>query len=206
MQVFLPYASFSESLRCLDKRRLAKQRVEAKQLIDVILGRPTASGKPRKGWSNHPAAVMFRRYLPALIEYYNLSLCEHVLRGGKNEKLQPEDLDGKVEYPWWIGVEEVHASHRSRLLMKGKIDLVAERIRNHSHDRSANRWLKTRGFPPLNECRMPDHDRIHMYLNKINAPHITKANYYEQFGWTDDPTIEYSWPGETPEDGIRVLR
>lgn len=36
MQTFLPYISFEESAACLDYRRLGKQRLEAKQLLNAI--------------------------------------------------------------------------------------------------------------------------------------------------------------------------
>ena len=49
MQTFLPYKSFKQSLQSLDYRRLGKQRVEAFQILNVLLGRTET-----KGWSlNH---------------------------------------------------------------------------------------------------------------------------------------------------------
>ena len=50
MQTFLPYKSFKDSFKVLDYRRLGKQRVEAYQILNVLLGRTKT-----KGWSNHPA-------------------------------------------------------------------------------------------------------------------------------------------------------
>lgn len=38
MQTFLPYADFSMSAKCLDYRRLGKQRVEAMQILNAIRG------------------------------------------------------------------------------------------------------------------------------------------------------------------------
>ena len=40
MQVFLPYPDFKKSLESLDNKRLGKQRVEAKQILNVLLNRP----------------------------------------------------------------------------------------------------------------------------------------------------------------------
>lgn len=118
IQTFLPYPSFRESLACLDYRRLGKQRVEAYQLIGTILGWPTKSGKPRKGWTNHPAAVMWRQYIEALKFYYNLSIEEWVQRG-YNNTMQPIAYNTiELEFPHWIDDEAFHASHRSNLLRK----------------------------------------------------------------------------------------
>ena len=48
MQTFLPYKSFENSVKSLDYRRLGKQRVEAKQILNVLLNRTET-----KGWRNH---------------------------------------------------------------------------------------------------------------------------------------------------------
>lgn len=53
MQTFLPYPSFRESAKCLDNKRLGKQRVECIQIIKAI-------NNPKYGWQNHPAVKMWR--------------------------------------------------------------------------------------------------------------------------------------------------
>lgn len=53
MQTFLPYPSFAESARVLDRQRLGKQRVEVLQLLRALTGQT-------KGWANHPAALKAR--------------------------------------------------------------------------------------------------------------------------------------------------
>ena len=45
MQTFLPYPSMGQSVRCLDYRRLGKQRVEALQILNALDGKS-------KGWTN----------------------------------------------------------------------------------------------------------------------------------------------------------
>ena len=54
MQTFLPYRDFKQSFRVLDYRRLGKQRVEAHQVLNVLLGRTTTGG-----WRNHPITRMW---------------------------------------------------------------------------------------------------------------------------------------------------
>ena len=206
MQVFLPYADTVNSLYALDDARLRKQRVEARQLIDTILDRPTASGKPRKGWYNHPAAVMFRQYVPYLVTYYNLSLIVYEERGGKNIKLQPEPITDEVEIPHWFGDSVIHASHRSRLLFKGKVDVLAERIRLFTGKRAANAWLAKNKFPPLNMFRQGEYEAVSSLLDEMNAPVANVKNHYASFGWTEPDNIEYAWPGETPAEPTRTIR
>ncbi len=226
MQVFAPLPDVLDSLQTLDKRRLAKQRVEAKQLIDTILDRPmvtqTGELKSRTGWRNHPAAVMFRQYLPYLIYYYNLSLAVHEQRGGKNDKLGLEplllDTPGVVnqphmirslndmETPHWWGDDEIHSTHRSRLLLKGKMDVLADRIVKHIGARGANAWLKFHGFPSINECRNPEWREITELLDDMGAEQSTMPNHYHQFGWLESDDMEYLWPGEYPGEPNKLLR
>jgi hypothetical protein len=57
MQTFLPYYSFEESAKCLDYRRLGKQRVEVYQIINILEGKNKTNG-----WVNHPAVKMWIGY------------------------------------------------------------------------------------------------------------------------------------------------
>lgn len=118
MHTFLPYPDFRKSAEVLDWRRLGKQRVECKQLINALLD-PT-----RKGWQNHPATNMWRGHLAALA-LYGLRCCEEWRRRGYQDSLLPffeahlaPDNPAECSFPPWLGREEVHASHRSNLLRK----------------------------------------------------------------------------------------
>ena len=116
MQTFLPYPDFIDSLLALDKKRLGKQRVEAWQILDILLF-PNKFRKS-KAWFNHPAVLMWKGYEDALIEYYNISLEAFEYYGGNNIKLKPIFINYKPKYPKWLGNEKFHASHRSNLLRK----------------------------------------------------------------------------------------
>lgn len=109
MQTFLPLPEFSESLRVLDMRRLGKQRVEARQLLDAIKG--------INRWKFHPAAKMWVGFETALIHYSNLAIEEWIKRGYNNTmKIFP--VSQNIIYPCWFGSDSFHASHRSNLLRK----------------------------------------------------------------------------------------
>lgn len=109
MQTFIPYTDFDLCARALDYRRLGKQRVECKQILNAI---ERGSG----GWANHPATRMWRGYEPALRQYMRAIILEWISRGYKNNMEIPEPEDYELP-PWW-GREEIHASHRSALLEK----------------------------------------------------------------------------------------
>ena len=79
MQTFLPYKSFDKSFKVLDYRRLGKQRVEAMQILNVLLGRTKT-----KGWVNHPATKMWKGYENALKQYLNKCIDHWIARGYNN--------------------------------------------------------------------------------------------------------------------------
>jgi hypothetical protein len=120
VQTFLPYPSFSESAAVLDMARLGKQRVETLQLLRAN----TVAGY---GWRNHPAAKMWRGYLPALTAY-GLAMTDAWIAAGRADTVRPQlrefapDVDGisesDLEMPPWLGDEAFHLSHRSNLLRK----------------------------------------------------------------------------------------
>jgi hypothetical protein len=109
MQTFLPYPDFNKSLECLDYRRLCKQRLEAKQILNALNGKST-------GWVNHPATKMWKGYKDALSLYYDLSIDEWVRRGYRNTMQKTNITTNK--FPQWFGMEVFHAAHRSNLLRK----------------------------------------------------------------------------------------
>jgi hypothetical protein len=116
MQTFLPFASFDRSAQCLDDKRLGKQRSECRVIADNVLG-------IADGWSRHPAVRMWEGYLPALLRYWKAIVVEWKGRGYQDSTwLQLNDFIKDVGLvgpdPWWIGVEEFHASHRSKLVEK----------------------------------------------------------------------------------------
>lgn len=114
MQTFLPYPNFEETARCLDYRRLGKQRVEAFTILKILRGL-TEGG----AWKRHPAVRMWEGCVGCLIVYYNTIIKEWSYRGYKNIKLGYEAvymLD--TIPPNWLGRDDFHASHRSNLLRK----------------------------------------------------------------------------------------
>ena len=125
MQTFLPHPSFFDSARCLDRARLGKQRIEARQLITAL--------RQGGGWANHPAARMWCGYTDALGAYYDVVITEWVLRGYRNTmpyfydagdgfSFAQHSLDqGQIPLPPWLGDPAFHASHRSNLLRKDPV-------------------------------------------------------------------------------------
>lgn len=118
MQTFLPYKSYTESAKCLDYRRLGKQRVEAWQILQTLLGKSD-------GWKNHPAVKQWKGYEYSLCEY-GYEICAEWRHKGYKDTLLPKFLAVKKKLsdrslPDWLGYEPYHASHRSNLLRKDAV-------------------------------------------------------------------------------------
>ena len=119
MQTFLPYPDFRISAKCLDYRRLGKQRVEVLQLLNALRGES-------KGWRNHPAAIMWEGCEHALVIYGIIMCDEWIVRGYTDtirDKLEILDKEYNRDFyilPSWIFDDSFHASHRSNLLRKDK--------------------------------------------------------------------------------------
>ena len=115
MQTFLPYGDFKMTAKCLDNRRLGKQRVEAHQILNILLDRTKT-----KGWRNHPAVLMWLGYEDCLKCYYNTILQEWIDRGFNNT-MKFERHRSPHASPAWLGNDAFHTSHRSNLLRKDPV-------------------------------------------------------------------------------------
>lgn len=117
MQTFLPYQDFETTARCLDYRRLGKQRVETMQIMNALCGLST-------GWVNHPATQMWEGHEETLVNYQIAIVGEWVERGYTDNVCMQKTLEafehlrGPFSDPWWLGRPEFHDSHKSNLLKK----------------------------------------------------------------------------------------
>lgn len=113
MQTFLPYADFIKSAKCLDYRRLGKQRVEARQIYDILIGNTKSNA-----WINHPCVKMWKGYENALASYHNTIIAEWIFRGYKNNmSLLNVDISKEIIMPEWLN-DEFCSYHRATLLYK----------------------------------------------------------------------------------------
>ena len=113
MQTFLPYPTFEDVATVLDYRRLGKQRVEGVYILR-ILSTPDYVGP----WAHHPAVKMWRGYESALKLYVNIMIKAWKERGYRNTLPYYEVNPGEICFPWWLGDERLHDSHKSNLLRK----------------------------------------------------------------------------------------
>jgi hypothetical protein len=119
MQTFMPYTNYLDTARILDYRRLGKQRVEAKQILNALDGKS-------KGWRNHPATKMWRGYEGSLA-LYGLTMCSVWKERGYQDSLTPffqerlnreKDNAGTIWLPDWVSNPDLQLSHQSNLIRK----------------------------------------------------------------------------------------
>lgn len=113
MQTFLPYDDFEQTARCLDWRRLGKQRVETWQILQTLIGNS-------QSWKNHPAVKMWQGYEFALVEYGLITCTEWISRGYRDTmRVRFRAIRSlNFDLPQWLGDKEFHLSHRSNLVRK----------------------------------------------------------------------------------------
>lgn len=70
MQVFVPYPEPIKVAQCLDAKRLNKQVIECRQILDAIDGKGN-------GWFHHPVTAMYKPYREWLSYYANCLDCFH---------------------------------------------------------------------------------------------------------------------------------
>jgi Pyrimidine dimer DNA glycosylase len=117
MQTFLPYPDYERSVGCLDMKRLGKQRVEAWQILEILI-----NGRSRGAWSNHPAVKMWKGSERGLY-LYGIAVCQEWIRRGYVDNMHSRFIAARnsafgAHWPWWFGDDRFHASHRSNLLRK----------------------------------------------------------------------------------------
>ena len=126
MQTFLPHISFQKSAQCLDYKRLGKQRVEAKQILNAL-----DPEYDKKGWKTHPATMMWKGYEECLKYYTNCMITEWKKRGYNNTMEYYAVNTDDIKYPPWLGIPEFHKSHRMNLLRKD-YDYYADHFQKES--------------------------------------------------------------------------
>ena len=120
MQTFMPYSNFKQTAKCLDYRRLGKQRVEAHQILNTLnfkrQGITHKNGR-KIGWMNHPAVLMWEGYEESLKQYMNVMIQEWIDRGYNNTMRKYPIRKKNLIHPQWITKDFIKA-HRSNLLRK----------------------------------------------------------------------------------------
>lgn len=215
MQTFLPYRptmsdctdewSFANSAKVLDSRRLNKQVLEASQILDILCGK-YADARYR----NHPAVLQWAGHEWVLLDYLtDMCLeakarkirCSIFDRLSAYNCLMPHQASGQL--PEWMENEQVFASHRSRLLFKGRCDSALEALKSFTRPPKGvtiRFWLISDDSPIVvsdeyvknRQMQMRDLEQIedHCIKYRVEIP----PNHYLQFKWSEPINLPYVWP------------
>ena len=184
MQTFLPSPDYIVSSQSIDKVRLNKQITECYQLLNANL----ADG----GWQHHPAAKMWRGYEGSLVCYAKACFHEFVKRGGSKTHKSWHKIQNQygglrdVRLPW-LGHEEFHSSHRSRLLHKGNLDIIAKSL-PRKPEKFLKQYFESSCQIAVRELTVAQSADLWRYLD------CKGDNWYNQFGWAERPSDNYIWP------------
>jgi len=119
VQTFLPYRNYARCAAVLDRQRLGKQRLEARQILSANLRGEGA------GWRNHPVTVKWRGFELSLAKY-GMAVCTEWSRRGYRDEQYDWFLDRHIELeeagnvdasPPWI-TDAMCSIHRAALLGK----------------------------------------------------------------------------------------
>lgn len=122
--------SFVKSMEYLDGKRLGKQRVEACQILEILLDEPFTPKNllslipfERKfgAWTRHPAVIMWKGHEEWLKLYLACAIGEWRSRGYTNTIVVPPYNTSVQAPPFWLGDEQFHKSHRSNLMRKNPV-------------------------------------------------------------------------------------
>ena len=119
MMTFIVVGDFILNAQLLDGMRLGKQRVEAMQILNILIAK-LKSQLPvgtKQAWVNHPIVKAWEGYIPALQYYTNCIILEFIKRGGDNN-MELYNIAEPIVYPWWTQWERLQHSHRAMLLRK----------------------------------------------------------------------------------------
>jgi hypothetical protein len=123
VNTFMLSSDYKITAKLLDRQRLGKQRVEAKQIIEAIASLYIHDGSkwvpnpnPSK-WMHHPATRMWLGYATNLMVYFNVITQEWIERGYKNNLLFYTDNLSYIQPPWTYW-KQVHYSHMASLMRK----------------------------------------------------------------------------------------
>ena len=111
--------------------------------------------------------------------------------------------DSSTDFPPWMGDKDFHASHRSRLLFKGRTDAILAALKSyHNFKNFANVkfWLVSDfcsvvisdSFVKTNIFSENDLKQIEEWLVKNKVTVL--PNHYLQFCWEEPDNILYVWP------------
>lgn len=180
----------------LDNKRLWRQMIEAKKILETLLEiAPPFHQTTVNQWQGHENF---------LLQYCLVLTDEAWDRGMKSFGIKAQLMTLAKKYrlntnnpipPDWFGRPDIHSSHRGYLLLRGEVDAICESIKKHHKVRSINKWLKLRGFKAKAQLDDADFRSLEDYCNKNKVDRSIKS-WYAQWGWKERLESEIITPND----------
>lgn len=212
MQTFTASYNLTENAKTLDSKRLFKQLLEGKIILDILVNNKSG------GWSKHPATLAWKNFEIGLFWYlraiwnecqkretaldsqlfdqcYKLIL-KIKLGGGYIDCDENNRKVAKICLPKWWGREDILISHRSRLKAKGLIDVYCAAIKKQFKVKKLDVFLKDKFGKTKNQLRFDDVNKLDrlLALAKVDCRSFIKQNHYNFPQWSKIPyNLDYVW-------------
>ena len=126
MITLLPVKSFVKSMEFLDTLTLDRQRIEAAMILEVLTEEDylphvkfvSPFNREFIHWFKCPSVQMWKGYEEWLKLYIACAIGEFKFRGHSSNIATPKYDTSLQDPPEWLGLEELHASHRSNLIRR----------------------------------------------------------------------------------------
>ena len=160
MNIFMPEITCGNSVQTLDDRRLIKQILECRQIVEA--NRRIKAGETKVGWASHPV-VRFYRDKEAFVLFYGLSACyEYSYRFDKHHAY--EEWFNKEYYGHhWLGLDYniIYCEKRDGGLYEAKIEYdytdtdEPNRIHREFRDKLIKKWGNDKSSPKWTNRHRP---------------------------------------------------
>jgi hypothetical protein len=207
MNTFLASWDLKENASLLDNKRLLKQLIEGKQILDIIVNNKSG------GWSNHIIVKIWKNSPWGLFHYIftiwqelqkrKIAVrsklffeCQQLIHTYNNKvgwhiynPYQPEYK--KSVMPLWFGRADILKGMRSRLKCKGEADRFSETIKKHLKLKNINNWLLGFCGKLKNELNYADVLNLKNFIDSKKIK-VTIKNHYGSF--RENPRGQYIFP------------
>ena len=177
MNTFLPYPNFEKSTKCLDNKRLGKQRIEAWQIYNAL--KNGKYGKCIKGYGEHDFCV-----------HNSTTKKIHCVNCGK-KKIKTAWYNHPITQMWKgyelsllvygfiICKEWRERGYKDKMLYKFAEE-IDELLNKDGFDNKCPSWLGNKKFHASMRSNLLRKDK----------------KWYSQFGWKETDSLPYSWMGK----------
>ena len=177
VNTFLVHQDFKIAVKILDNRRLGKQRVEARQLIDTIDKLKSGQADKKISWSNHPITLSWINHVDSLKLYFNCVVQEWINRGFNNN-YELFELSDNIIHPYWIYNKKIHYSMMSQLVQKDSEyyspDNLRDKIPNELYDYFLSLPSEYSSYGYIWPCKYTENELENLSISELAETYVNR--------------------------------